>query len=228
MEKTLNNSLIVDLHDKVSPAILSAILGINVSLLYQESQKGRLPPILIESTYLECIQQYNTWFKKSVDVKLEKEKNERELRELKLQEDIKFKEQKIKAKRNSFTDAGESDPLHPLVEAKMKQDIRLGIAREAQIWLKVAIERQEYIACRELFNLTEPFIQAIKTVLVNLSNEHPETQEVVDDGMESLYNLGRKLIEQSNVDKDEFVTKMLEKEIDIDSIEAEFVTMEVL
>ena len=228
MEKSPRQSLIVDLHDKVSPALLSAILGINVSLLYQESQKGRLPVSLTESTYIECIQMYTNWFKKSVDVKLAKEANERELKELKLQEDIKFKEQKLKAKRTSFTDTGEVDPIHPLVAAKMKQDIRLGIAREAQIWLKVAIERAEYISCRELFALTEPFIQGIKSVLVNLSNEHPETQEVVDEGMESLYNLGMKLIENANVDKDEFVTKMLEKDVDIDAIEAEFVTMEVL
>ncbi|MBM3204114.1 hypothetical protein FJZ55_09455, partial [Candidatus Woesearchaeota archaeon] len=216
-------SSIVDLDAKVSPSILAEILGVNVQVLYSDARKGRLPSVLIEATYRECIQMYVAHYKKNVDLKLEQEKNERELREKKLQLDIEFKEKQIASKKKGFSgDTGEADPLHPLVAAKMKQDIRLGIAREAQLWLKVAIERQEYISVRELYALTEPFVQAIKTVLVSLSTEYPEAQESIDDSMESLYNLGMKLLEQANMDKDEFVNRMLEKDIDIDTIELEF------
>lgn len=220
-------SSIVDLDSKVSPSILAEILGVNVQVLYSDARKGRLPSVLIEATYRECIQMYVAHYKKNVDLKLEQEKNERELREKKLQLDIEFKEKQIASKKKGFSgDTGEADPLHPLVAAKMKQDIRLGIAREAQLWLKVAVERQEYISVRELYTLTEPFVQAIKTVLVSLSTEYPEAQESIDDSMESLYNLGMKLLEQANMDKDEFVNRMLEKDIDIDAIELEFTTGE--
>jgi len=220
-------SSIVDLDAKVSPSILAEILGVNVQILYSDARKGRLPSVLIEASYRECIQMYVAHYKKNVDLKLEQEKNERELREKKLQLDIEFKEKQIASKKKGFSgDTGEADPLHPLVAAKMKQDIRLGIAREAQLWLKVAVERQEYISVRELYTLTEPFVQAIKTVLVSLSTEYPEAQESIDDSMESLYNLGMKLLEQASMDKDEFVNRMLEKDIDIDTIELEFTTGE--
>jgi len=220
-------SSIVDLDAKVSPSILAEILGVNVQILYSDARKGRLPSVLIEASYRECIQMYVAHYKKNVDLKLEQEKNERELREKKLQLDIEFKEKQIASKKKGFSgDTGEADPLHPLVAAKMKQDIRLGIAREAQLWLKVAVERQEYISVRELYTLTEPFVQAIKTVLVSLSIEYPEAQESIDDSMESLYNLGMKLLEQASMDKDEFVNRMLEKDIDIDTIELEFTTGE--
>lgn len=218
---------IIDIDSNVSPAILAGILGINVSLLYQESQKGRLPPVLIESTYRECIQMYVTHFKKNNEVKLEKEKNERELKERKLQLDIEFKERQLASKKKGFSgDIGEGDPLHPLVAAKLKQDIRLGIAREAQLWLKVAVERQDYISVKELYVLVEPFLQSIKAILVSLANDYPDAQEAIDESMENLYNLGMKLLEQSGMDKDEFVNRMLEKDLDIDTIELEFTTGE--
>ena len=74
------NSLIINLNDNVSPAKLATIFGCNVSLLYQHSQMGRLPPVIIDSTYLTCIQQYLEYYKKSTEVKLVKEENEQKLR----------------------------------------------------------------------------------------------------------------------------------------------------
>jgi len=112
--------------------------------------------------------------------------------------------------------------MPPLVAAKMKQDIRLGIAKEAQLWLRIAIERQEYLAVDEVFKLTEPFLQAIKNILVSLASDIPEVQASIDEGMETLYNLGLKLVENADIDGDKFVERMLEKELDLTDIEINF------
>jgi len=233
-----SNSLIVNMDEKVSPIVLASILGINISLVYQESQAGRLPLVLTEATYKECLQMYIAHFKKSVDLKLVKEQNEQELKKAKLAEDTRLKEEKIRIKeeldrakagsKRSFSSTGDepNDGMPPLMAAKMKQDIRLGIAKEAQLWLKIAIERGEYISVNELYELTEPFLQAIKNVLVSLSSDIPEVQQAVDDGMETLYNLGVKLIENANNDGEQFVQMMLERELELSDIEIAFTSNE--
>jgi len=233
-----SNSLIVNLDEKVSPIVLASILGMNISLVYQESQAGRLPLVITEATYKECIQMYITHFKKSVDLKLAKEQNEQELRKAKLAEDTRLKEEKLKIKeeldrakagsKRSFSSVGDepNEGMPPLMAAKMKQDIRLGIAKEAQLWLKIAIERGEYISVNELYELTEPFLQAIKNVLVSLSSDIPEVQEAVDQGMETLYNLGVKLIENAENDGEQFVQMMLDRELELSDIEISFTSAE--
>ena len=233
-----SNVPIINMDAKVSPIVLASILGVNISLVYQEAQAGRLPLNLTEATYKECIQMYIAHFKKGADLKLAKEANEQELRKAKLAEDIKLKEEKFRFKeeqdrlkaeskgRRSFSSVGEGDDgndgMPPLVAAKMKQDIRLGIAKEAQLWLRIAIERQEYLSVEEVFKLTEPFLQAIKNILVSLASDIPEVQSSIDEGMETLYNLGIKLVENADVDGDKFVERMLEKELDLTDIEINF------
>lgn len=232
------NNLIINLESQVSPIILSNILGCNISLLYQHSQIGRLPSDLTGSTYLECIQTYLNYYKKSSDLKVAKEANEQELRKAKLAEDIRLKEEKFRIKeeqdrikaenkgRRSFSSVGEGDDgndgMPPLVAAKMKQDIRLGIAKEAQLWLRIAIERQEYLSVDEVYKLTEPFLQAIKNILVSVASDIPEVQAAIDEGMETLYNLGMKLVENADIDGEKFVERMLEKELDLADIEINF------
>jgi len=214
---------IIDMDGKVSPIVLAGILGLNVSVLYSEAAKGRLPSVLIESTYRECIQMYVKHFKKVQDVKLEQERNERELKELKLQKDIEFKQAQIDAKRKGFTgDSGESDPLHPLVAAKMKQEIRLGIAKEAQLYQKLAIEKEEYINISELYKLVEPLLQIIKTSLTDISDTFPETSETIDENLETLKNFGQKLVEQAKEDKQGYIDYILAKDIDVEEIEVGF------
>lgn len=230
-----SNSVIVNMDAKVSPIVLASILGINISLVYQEAQSGRLPLNITEATYKECIQMYIAHFKKSVELKLAKEQNEQELKLAKLAEDTKIKEEKLRIKeeldrskasnKRSFSSVGEddgNDGMPPLMAAKIRQDIRLGVAKEAQLWLRVAIERGQYIAVNELYELTEPFLQAIKNVLVSLASDIPEVQEAVDQGMETLYNLGVKLIEESENDGERFVQRMLEREISPNDIEISF------
>lgn len=235
---TDSNTLIINLDAKVSPIILASILGVNISLVYQEAQAGRLPLNITEATYKECIQMYITHFKKNADLKLVKEANEQELRKAKLIEDTRLKEEKFRLKdeqdraraesktRRTFSSVSDGDDsndgMPPLVAAKMKQDIRLGIAKEAQLWLRIAIERQEYISVNELYKLTEPFLQAIKNVLVSIASDVPEVQSSVDQGMETLYNLGVKLIENSANDGEQFVQRMLDKELDLTDIEIDF------
>lgn len=227
-----SNSVIVNMDAKVSPIVLAGILGINISLVYQEAQSGRLPLNITEATYKECIQMYIAHFKKNVDLKLVKEQNEQELKLAKLAEDTKIKEEKLRIKeeldrakagsKRSFSSVGEDDSndgMPPLMAAKIRQDIRLGIAKEAQLWLRIAIERGEYIAVNELYELTEPFLQAIKNILVSLAADIPEVQDAVDQGMESLFNLGCKLIEESKQDREIYVQKMLNKELALDTID---------
>jgi hypothetical protein len=230
------NSLIVDLGSQVSPIILSNILGCNVSLLYQHSQMGRLPPDLTGSTYLECIQTYLNYYKKATDLKLAKEANEQELRRAKLAEDTRIKEEKIRLKeeqdrakaesktRRTFSsledgEEGSNDGMPPLVAAKMKQDIRLGIAKELQLYQRIAIERNDYVSVKEIIPLLEPFLQAIKNNLVDLSADNPEIQEKIDQNLESLYNLGVAMIEKADLDSDRYVQYILDKELDIKDIE---------
>lgn len=213
-------SSIIDIDGKVSPTILAEIFGVNVQVLYADAQKGRLPSVLVESTYRECIQMYVKHFKKNVDLKMEQEKNERELKEKKLQLDIELKEKQLSAKKKGYAgDLGDADPLHPLVAAKMKQDIRLGIAREVQLYQKLTIERKEYLEVKELYGLAEPLMQMIKTVLIDIADNFPETQEKIDECMDTLYTLGTKMIEHATEDGKEYLDKVLESDIDIDAID---------
>lgn len=220
---------IVNLDAKVSPQILAGILGINVSLLYQEAQIGRLPSVLIESTYRECIQMYLKHFKKSVDLKVEQARIEADLKREKLAADIKFKEDKIRiqaeaaSKRRTGGIEGVIDEgMPPLMAAKVKQDIRLGQAKEAQLWLKIAIERKEFISVGELFELCEPTVGAIKNVLTTLSADFPEAKPAVNQALESLYSLGVRMVEKSVADSADYIQRMLDKDIDLATIEVDF------
>jgi len=226
----LSNTICLD--DKLSPQILAGILGINVSLVYQNAQAGILPLTFTELSYRQALQIYIAHYKKNVELKILKEQNEQELRKKKLEEDRKFREEKVRIKelevanrKSKFigTD-GYDDSMHPLVAAKMKQDIRLGIVKEQQLWLKVAIDRGDYVSMNELYSLCEPFLQAIKNKLVALADEFPELETSIDDTMESLYNLGVKMLEKATIDGEEFVQKMMDTEFNPDAAEQELTT----
>lgn len=233
---TDSNSLIVNLDAKVSPIILASILGVNISLIYQESSCGRLPLNITEATYKECIQMYITHFKKNADLKLTKEANEQELRRAKLAEDTRIKEEKIRLKeeqdrakaesktRRTFSsledgEEGSNDGMPPLVAAKMKQDIRLGIAKELQLYQRIAIEREEFISIEELTPLIEPYLQAIKNNLIDLAINSPEIQEKIEQNLENLYNLGMAMLDKAKIDSDSYVERILNKPLDITEIE---------
>ncbi len=212
-----NNALVINLNDKVSPATLATILGCNVSLLYQHSQMGRLPSILVEASYLECIQQYLSWYKKSQDVKLLKEANDKELRLAKVEEAKRLAKEKEEAKRSARSTYDGDDAIHPLVAAKMKQNIATERAREEQIYLKIAIERKDYISVEEMVELTEPFIMSIRELLLTVAQHSPELEKKVDEGMQNLYRLGLQLVEGAELDSKNFIQEMLDRELDIDA-----------
>jgi hypothetical protein len=225
-----SNPQIIGLQDKVSPIILASIFGCNISLIYQEQQAGRLPANLLESTYIEAIQHYIRYFKKATELKILKETNEQELRLQKLKQDKQIQEEKLatkleqekllaekKAERRRPTFSGEEgeDSIHPLVAAKMKQNIKTEIAREEQIWQKIAIERKDYISSEEMVELCEPFIMSIRDIFLSIGQMSPELEKKVDESMENLFNLGTQLIVDAELDSKEFVKSMLAKEIEM-------------
>jgi len=237
MEKTTDS--IINLDGKVSPAILSSILGINVSLVYQECQKGRLPSPIVEHTYREAIQAYINHFKKAQDLKIEKERNETRLKEIKLEKDLEFKDRKLRAKLEAEEKArqekGKSrdfsqddDGMPPLMAAKTRQDIRLGRAREQQLWIKASIERGEYLNILELKELVEPLIMTIRQSLLSIALENDIVQKQVDQIMENLYQLGVTMVEQAEIDSDRFISTVMEQEIDISEIDIDSLPEPVL
>ena len=55
----------INIHSKPSPAVLAGLLGINVQMVYQGRQDGKLPPNS-DASYKECITHYvNYWKTKS-------------------------------------------------------------------------------------------------------------------------------------------------------------------
>lgn len=216
------NSQIIDLHSKVSPAILGSILGCNVSLLYQHSQMGRLPTVLIEASYIECIQMYLEYYKKATDVKLAKEASEKEIRLAKeaaaqslKEEKLRLKEEEARNKRSFNSSYDGEDGIHPLVAAKMKQNIKTELAREEQIWQKIAIERKDYIVSEEMVELCEPFIMSIRDIFLSVAQISPELEKKIDEGMENLYRLGCQLVEGADVDSKEYVRAMVDREVEL-------------
>lgn len=186
----------LDLEQKVEPAKLAGILGCNVSWLYQCSQTNKVPGEVKNYSYLEWIRKYIDYYKNNTEAKVTKYKLEQE----------------EKAKRFTNKD-GENEGMPPLVAAKIKQEIRLNLAKEAQIWQKNAIERWDYISIAEMTELVEPFIMTIRTNLLEIALQSEETEKKVDEIMDTLYVLGTRLVEKAEKEQKEIVEKILAKEL---------------
>lgn len=211
---------LIDLDAKASPMVLAGLLGVNVSLVYQEVQVNRLPNPVTDHTYKECIQQYVAHFKKNADLKALKATQEYDLRVAKLESDRLFKEKKLElSPKRSPRGSGEDEGMSPLIVAKVKQEIRLGIARESQLWIKASIERGEYLALPVLVELLEPFIMSIRQSLLTIALESPESEKQVDLVMENLSTLGAKMVEGAMYDSGKFVEAILAKEVIPEEIE---------
>jgi len=241
MIEDINNSYI-NVDSTISPQVLAGLLGINVSLVYQESQAGRLPNDLSVATYRQCVQQYVNYYKKKQDLKIEKEKHDQELKLEKLASDEKVKLEKARLAQEEATRVAKmreekqknkisystegDDSIHPLMAIKIKQNIKTERAREEQLIQKNAIERQDYIDKDEQYELVEPFVTAIADVLKYIAGttKDTEVQKKVDEGMEELHQLGVTLLEKVEIDAKNYVKVMLEREFDaeeIDDIEEE-------
>jgi len=225
---------VIDLDGKVSPAILASIFGCNVSLIYQDVQAGKLPSPVIDHSYRECIQFSRQYHIKNTELKLVKQEGEQKLKEAKLVEDTKFNESKLRAKliseeaareakkeqsRNRSSESFGDDGLPPLLAAKAKQDIRLGIAREQQLWVKAEIERGGYISTEAMVELCEPMVLSIRQTLLTLALTSKEAEGAVDVCMESLYSLGESLVSQASFDADNFLEAIMKREVDYTEID---------
>ena len=212
---------------KVEPVKLAALLGVNISLIYQDHQKGLFGPTpFIDMTYQEAIQTYRKNLVKSVELKLAKEETDRQIKLKKIEEDRIFKEKKAKNSFSATLIGDGEDTIHPLMKKKITQDIKLNRVKEVQSWLKIAEEKKQFLSANELITLLEPFIHVIKNVLISISTDYPETQEKIDTCMKNLYDFGEKLISQAGEDDNIFVDEMLEKDIDDELLELHFIPHE--
>lgn len=207
------------LKTKVSPVVLATIINRNISYVYQEAQAGRLPNIKEgDFTYLECIQHYIEYYKSAQDLKIKKLEAETELKRAKQEEELRIREERKQSRSSGKSlDAGED--TSPLMAAKIKQEIRVGIAKESQMWQKTLLERGDYLKLESQIELAEPFIMQIKNTLISLSRISPEAEKMVDEAMETLYEFGKVLVEGAETDKKDFIEMILAKDIDIDDIE---------
>ena len=171
-------------------------------------------------TYREAIQQYLAYFKKNSELKIVRAKQDYDLKVEKLEQDRQFKEKKLAtspSRSQYVTEDGDNMP--PLMVAKFKQDIRVNIARELQIWTKVSIERGEYLSLPILVELVEPFIMSIRQNLLTIALESEDAQKQVDLIMENLASLGSKMLEGAMYDSHGFIEAILAKDIYPEEIE---------
>lgn len=183
---------LLNLDSKVSPAVLAGMLSRNVSLLYQWEKDGRLPSPMKNYTYrhcLKCLMDYHS-------------------------------ERNIGRPRGGNTvtvvdeEGNVGSDLHPLVAAKIKQSIKTEYSREAQNWQTYAIKNEEYVSFADKLADVQGFIVNIKDLLLGIAMDFPETQSIIDEGMENLYKFGVKLLEEVKVDREQFVHTMLTKDIE--------------
>jgi hypothetical protein len=106
-------------------------------------------------------------------------------------------------------------------EAKLAQDIRNGIAKEYLQWMEIKTIKEEVIDIAVMKELFEPVFQIIRSSLVNISRQHPETATTIDNTLESLYSLGHKLAEAANEDSRHYVQLMLDKDLSMNEAEEE-------
>jgi hypothetical protein len=106
-------------------------------------------------------------------------------------------------------------------EAKLAQDIRNGIAKEYLQWMEIKTIKEEVIDIAVMKELFEPVFQIIRSSLINISRQHPETVTTIDNTLESLYSLGHKLAEAANEDSRHYVQLMLDKDLSMNEAEEE-------
>ena len=92
------------------------------------------------------------------------------------------------------------DTMHPLMKKKLEQEIKLSKVKEVQAWLKVADEKKYFLYGAELTALLEPFLHVIKNILISISTEYPETEEKINNCMNSLHDLSQQWNGQRSIE----------------------------
>lgn len=217
----LNPKHIVNLDGKVAPHTLAHILGINVSLIYQEKAKGAFgsPQVAFtEQTYLDCFRLYRTYHAKNTEAKLAKVAAELEINKLKLENHKEYKEKKL-----SFETSEIGDKLSELQIKQIEQRIKTDKVTEIKNWLFIAETRDELLVAEELRTLFEPFIHLIKNNLISVAMEFPDVRPKIDETLNDLADIGQRMLKQVGEDRNDFVDEMMKKTIDDDFIELQFV-----
>ncbi len=204
---------IINVSAKVAPKVLAGMLGVDHTRLYAWAQDGRLPSPFANFSYKECLTHLVSSLIKAEEVK-----------KLKLQENIRLREEQqarkaaeaeSKGKKSTkFTDFADDGEMHPLLADKVRMTVRKDHATTAQTWQKIAIERGEYIAAKEMEELVKPFILTIRDSLNSIILDFPETQEKIDKVLENLFTVGVQLIEGSELDKENFIETILDTPIE--------------
>jgi hypothetical protein len=87
--------------------------------------------------------------------------------------------------------------------------------------MEIKTLKEEVIDVAVMKELFEPVFQIIRSSLVNISRQHPETVETIDNTLESLYSLGEKIAARANEDSKYYVQTMLDKEFSVGQAEEE-------
>jgi hypothetical protein len=191
MAEQTTNIVFINPDEQVSPAILAGMLNRNVSQIYQWGQTGRLPDVKNGVfSYRQCLDHLVTSLLRMEEAKALKDK-------------ARF----------------DGEGLHPLVEEKLKQNIKTERAREADLWQKIAIKRGEYVSFEKKLDLVEGFILSIRDTLLSIANNNPALQGQIDNAMEELYQAGKVLVEEADIDANEFIDTMLAVEVEIEDKE---------
>lgn len=100
-----------------------------------------------------------------------------------------------------------------MMEAKIAQDVRNGIAKEEMQWLEIKKTKEQLVDVSEMKDLFEPIFHVMKSTLVNLSRKYPEIRKDLDNTMESLFTLGDAIERKAKQDSQFFVESMLSKDL---------------
>lgn len=100
-----------------------------------------------------------------------------------------------------------------MMEAKIAQDVRNGIAKEEMQWLEIKKTKEQLVDVAEMKDLFEPIFHVMKSTLVNLSRKYPEIRKDLDNTMESLFTLGDAIEKKAKQDSQFFVESMLSKDL---------------
>jgi hypothetical protein len=100
-----------------------------------------------------------------------------------------------------------------MMEAKLEQDIRNGIAKEELQWLQIKREKELLIDVNEFKDSFEPIFHLIKSSLVNLARKYPDTTLEIDNMLNTWFTLGEKMVVEANIDSLNYVQTMLDNEL---------------